>query len=275
MLVSACGGGDKGPTAPAPVATVIIAAGSATVLVGQSQQFSASTIAASGATLTGRVVRWSSSNASVGTMSDAGLLVGIATGATTTSATSEGRSGTAMITVLPVPVARVSITPSAGSLLVGQTLQLLATPLDSVGGALMSRDVTWSSSEASRATVSGNGLVTALTAGAVVISAVSEGRSGSASVSVLPVPVASIAVVTPLALVPIGQTLQLSASTRDSVGGALVGRAITWTSSGPTKASVSGSGVLTALSVGVVSVTAASEGRSGSAAITVTASQAR
>ena len=274
MLVSACGGGDKGPTAPAPVATVVIAVGSATVLVGQSQQFSASTIAASGATLTGRVVRWSSSNVSVGTMSDAGLLVGIATGATTISATSEGRSGTTIITVLPVPVARVSITPPAGSLLVGQTLQLLATPLDSVGGALTSRDVTWSSSDASRATVSGNGLVTALTAGAVVISAVSEGRSGSASVSVLPVPVASIAVVTPFALVPIGQTLQLSASTRDSVGGALVGRAITWTSSDPTKASVSGSGVLTALSVGVVSVTAASEGRSGSAAITVTASQA-
>ena len=273
-LVSACGGGDKGPTTPAPVATVVIAAGSVTVLVGQSQQFSASTIAANGATLAGRVVRWSSSNAAVGTMSDAGLLVSVATGSTTISATSEGRSGTATITVIPVPVARVRVTPSAGSLLVGQTLLLVATPLDSVGAALSNRDVTWTSSDATRATVSGNGLVTALTAGPVVFSAASEGQSGSASISVLPVPVASIAVVTPSALVPVGQTLQLSASVRDSAGGALLGRAITWTSSDPTKASVSGSGVLTALNIGVVSVAAASEGRSGTAAITVTASQA-
>ena len=274
LLAAACGGGEKGPTAPAPVASVVIAAGSSTVLVGQSQQLSASTIAASGATLTGRVVRWSSSNAAVGTISDAGLLLGVATGSTTISATSEGRSGSATLTILPVPVASVNVTPSAAVLLMGQTLQLSATARDSIGSVLSGRDITWSSNDASRATVSASGLVTTLTTGPVVISAASEGWSGSAAVSVLPVPVASVAITTPATLVPIGRTLQLSATMRDSVGGVLVGRAITWTSGDATKASVSGSGVLTALGVGTVSIVATSEGRSGSATITVTVSQA-
>ena len=274
LLLAGCGGGDKGPTAPAPVASVVIATAPATVLVGQSQQLSAATRSASGAPLTGRAVRWSSSNAAVGTISDAGLFLGVAAGSTTITATSEGASGTATMAVLPVPVASVSMTPTAGTLLVGQTLQLAAAPRDSIGGPLSGRDITWSSSEASRATVSGTGLVTALSVGPVTISASSEGRSGSATLSVLPVPVASVLVSTPSALVQIGQTLQLSAATRDSVGGALSGRSVAWTSSDPSSASVSGSGVLTALTAGAVTITATSEGRSGSVTVTITASQA-
>jgi uncharacterized protein YjdB len=274
LLLAACGGGDAGPTAPPPVASVVIAVGPATVLVGQSLPLSATTRSASGAPLTGRAIRWSSSNAAVGTVSDAGLFSAVAVGSTTITATSEGASGTAAFTVLPVPVASVSVTPTAGTLLVGQSLQLAAAPRDSIGGTLSGRDVAWSSSEASRATVSGAGLVTALSVGPVTISASSEGRSGSATLSVLPVPVASVLVSTPSALVQIGQTLQLSATTRDSVGGTLSGRTIAWTSSDASRASVSGSGVLTALTAGAATITATSEGRSGSVTVTITASQA-
>ena len=274
LLLAACGGGDVGPIAPPAVASVNIAAGPATVLVGQSVQLSAATRSASGAPLTGRVVRWNSSNAAVGTVSDAGLFSAVAVGSTTITATSEGASNTATMAVLPVPVASVSLTPTAGTLLVGQSLQLAASPRDSIGGTLSGRDVTWSSSEASRATVSGTGLVTALSVGPVTISASSEGRTGTATLSVLPVPVASVIVSAPSALVQIGQTLQLSAVTRDSAGGALNGRTIAWTSSDPTRASVSGSGVLTALTAGAATITASSEGRSGSVTVTITASQA-
>jgi uncharacterized protein YjdB len=72
------------------------------------------------------VVRWSSSNAAVGTVSDAGLFSAVAVGSTTITATSEGASSTATMAVLPVPVASVSVTPTAGTLLVGQSLQLAA-----------------------------------------------------------------------------------------------------------------------------------------------------
>ena len=274
LLLVGCGGGDKGPTAPASVASVVIAPANTTLLVGQSQQLTASTLAASGAALSGRSVTWSSSNSAVGTVSGTGLLAVTAPGATTITATSEGRVGTATITVIPVPVASVVVTPGTTSILVGQTVQLTAAARDSVGGALSGREVTWSSSDVTRATVSGTGLATALTVGPVSISGTTEGKSGTASISVLPVPVASVAIDAPPALIRVGQAVQLSAAARDSIGGALAGRLITWSSNDATIASVSASGVLTGLRAGTVTISASSEGRSATATVTVTASLA-
>ena len=274
LLLVGCGGGDKGPTAPAPVASVVVAPANTTLLSGQSLQLSASTLAANGATLGGRAVTWSSSNSAVGTVSGTGLLAVTAPGATTISAASEGKIGTTTITVIPVPVASVVVTPGATTILVGQTVQLTAAARDSVGGALSGREVTWSSSDVTRATVSGTGLATALTAGAVSISGTSEGKSGTASISVLPVPVASVSIDLPTAVIRVGQAVQLSAAARDSIGGVLAGRTIAWSSSDPTIASVSASGVLTGLRAGTVTITAASEGRSATATATVTASLA-
>ncbi len=274
LLLVGCGGGDKGPTAPASVASVVIAPANTTLLVGQSQQLTASTLAASGAALSGRSVTWSSSNSAVGTVSGTGLLAVTAPGATTITATSEGRVGTATITVIPVPVASVVVTPGTTSILVGQTVQLTAAARDSVGGALSGREVTWSSSDVTRATVSETGLATALTVGPVSISGTTEGKSGTASISVLPVPVASVAIDAPPALIRVGQAVQLSAAARDSIGGALAGRLITWSSNDATIASVSASGVLTGLRAGTVTISAASEGRSATATVTVTASLA-
>ncbi|PHX66227.1 MAG: hypothetical protein CK550_00810 [Gemmatimonadetes bacterium] len=274
LLLVGCGGGDKGPTAPASVASVVIAPANTTLLVGQSQQLTASTLAASGAALSGRSVTWSSSNSAVGTVSGTGLLAVTAPGATTITATSEGRVGTATITVIPVPVASVVVTPGTTSILVGQTVQLTAAARDSVGGALSGREVTWSSSDVTRATVSGTGLATALTVGPVSISGTTEGKSGTASISVLPVPVASVAIDAPPALIRVGQAVQLSAAARDSIGGALAGRLIAWSSNDATIASVSASGVLTGLRAGTVTISAASEGRSATATVTVTASLA-
>lgn len=274
LLLVGCGGGDKGPTAPAPVASVAIAPSNTTLLSGQSQQLTATTLAANGATLSGRAVAWNSSNPAVGTVSGTGLLSVTAAGATTITATSEGKAGTATITVIPVPVSSVVVTPGATTILVGQTVQLTAVARDSVGGALMGREVTWTSSDVSRATVSGTGLATTLTVGAVRIEGTSEGKTGTAVISVLPVPVASVAIVAAAPLIRVGQAIQLSAAARDSVGGALVGRPIAWSSSDATIASVSASGVLTGLRAGAVTITAATEGRSATAGITVSASLA-
>jgi len=49
--------------------------------------------------LTGRVVGWASSNPAIATVSATGLVTGVAAGAATITATSEGKSGTAAITV--------------------------------------------------------------------------------------------------------------------------------------------------------------------------------
>jgi hypothetical protein len=84
----------------------------------------------------------------------------------------------------PSAVASVAMSPASGSVQVGQVLQLTATPLDASGNVLGGRTVTWATSNAAVATVSGTGLVTAVAAGAATISAMSEGVQGMAAVTV-------------------------------------------------------------------------------------------
>ena len=142
----------------------------------------------------------------------------------------------ATVTVAPVPVASVALTPGSASLFVGQSVQLNATPLDSIGGVLTGRVVTWTSSTASIATVTGSGLVTAAGAGSATITATSEGKQASASITGSTVPVATVSVSPASANVAVGGTQQLSAVTRDSAGTTLTGRVVTWTSSNTTAA---------------------------------------
>jgi len=82
------------------------------------------------------------------------------------------------------PVATVTVSPSSGTVGVGQVLQLAATLRDASGNVLTGRTVTWSSNLLSVASVSGSGLVTGLLAGSTTITATSEGQSGSASITV-------------------------------------------------------------------------------------------
>src|SRR5437773_589908 len=101
---------------------------------------------AGGTPLSGRTVTWSSSNTTVATVSNSGLVSGVTPGTATITATSEGKSGTSSITVTNVPVASVDVTPPSASVQAGQTVQLTATPRDAGGNPLSGRTVTWSSS---------------------------------------------------------------------------------------------------------------------------------
>jgi len=102
---------------------------------------------------------------------------------------------TATITVsCPTPVATVSVTPASASVLAGQTVQLTAIPLDANGNPLSGRVVTWSSDNATVASVSASGVVTANVVGSATITATSEGQSATSSITVTGVPVASVTV---------------------------------------------------------------------------------
>jgi uncharacterized protein YjdB len=67
----------------------------------------------------------------------------------------------------------------------------------------------------------------------------------------------------------VGGSQQLTASAKDAVGNDLTGRAVTWTSSAHSVASVDGSGMVSAVAVGTASITATSEGKTATATITV------
>lgn len=98
IVLSGCSGGEKS-TAPAPVASVTVSPATASLVVGSAQQFMATTTDASGSTLTGRVVAWSSSDATKASVSSGGMVTAAAVGSATITATSEGKSGTSTVTV--------------------------------------------------------------------------------------------------------------------------------------------------------------------------------
>jgi uncharacterized protein YjdB len=243
----------------------------ASVVLGATQALTATTKDANGNVLTGRVVTWTSSATAVATVSTSGVVTGVATGTATITATSEGKtSNPSTITVTPVPVGTVTVAPSTNSIFVQQTAQLTATVKDLNGVVVTDRVVTWSSNNPAFVSVSSSGVVTGLIPGSATITATSEGKSGSASVNVTLAPVATVTVTPPTASVIQGQTQALSATLKDALGNTLTGRTITWTTSAPSFATVSSSGVVTAVAVGSATITATSEGKTGTATITVT-----
>jgi Bacterial Ig-like domain (group 2) len=138
--------------------------------------------------LSGRTITWASDNTTVARVSTSGLVTGVVAGLATITATSEGRSGTAAITVANLPVASVTVSPASASVQVGATLQLTATARDASGNLLSGRAVTWASSNTAAATVSASGRVTGVATGAATITATSEGQNGTSAITVIPVP---------------------------------------------------------------------------------------
>jgi len=183
-----------GSQPPAPVATVTLTPGSATLNEGQTLQLTATLKDANGNPLVGRSITWSSSNPSAAGVNGTGLVTGVTAGSATITATSEGKSGTSAITVVHMPVASVTVTPASGTVSAGSSVQLTATPKDANGNPLVGRTVTWQSSNTATATVNGSGLVSGVAAGSATITATSEGQSGTSAITVTP-PSASVVLV--------------------------------------------------------------------------------
>ncbi|OLE68781.1 MAG: hypothetical protein AUG74_09330, partial [Bacteroidetes bacterium 13_1_20CM_4_60_6] len=164
----------------------------------------------------------------------------------------------------------VTVTPGSASVNEGKTVQLTATLRDAAGNVLTGRTVTWTSANTSVATVSGSGLVTGKVAGTAAITATSEGQSGSSAVTVVHVPVATVTVTPATPSVVVGRTVTLTATLKDANGNTLTGRTVTWSSGNTSVATVNASGVVTGVAAGSTTITATSEGQSGTAALMVT-----
>ena len=164
-------------------------------------------------------------------------------------------------------VVSVAVTPRLNNLVVGGTQQLAAQALDVSGNPVAGKTITWVSSEPTVATVSASGLVTSVGPGATAIQASADNSSGFAAISVT-APVSSVVVTGNAGVIPVGLTQQLTANLRDARGNSVYLRAVAWTSSAPTIATVSNSGLVTAVAAGTATITATSEGRTGTATVT-------
>jgi uncharacterized protein YjdB len=253
---------------------VTVAAPSTTLTPGRPVTFTASYVDRKGRPLSGRTVTWTSSDSTIATVSQAGVVVGIAGGTAKITASVDGVSDGVTVTVAPPQVASVTVSLDNPTPNVGQTTQATATSKDAQGNVLIGRPVSsWVSSNPSVATVSASGVVTAVSAGAATITATVDGVvSSPATVTVRGSSVSSVRVTLSASTVLVGQTVTATAAPFDVFGAPLTGRTVSaWTSSNPSVATVNANGIVTALTAGVTIISATIENITGaSGVLTVT-----
>ncbi len=147
--------------------------------------------------ITGSSVGWSSSNTDVATVtSPGGLVTGVSTGTATMTASAQGVSGTASVSVTIANINTLVITTNQGSTTPISTATLSGAPAtlqfyayaNSNPANDVSDAVTWSSSNTSVATIStglssGNGLVTSVAAGTTNITASTTNSTTGATIT--------------------------------------------------------------------------------------------
>jgi len=167
----------------------------------------------------------------------------------------------------------LAVTPANSTILPSKTQQMTATGTFGDGSTKdISTSVTWTSSNTAVVTVSATGLVTTLTVGSATIAAKQGSTSGSSSLTVATVVINSITVSPGNTSIRAGQTQQYAATATMSDGSTRdVTSQVTWASSNTNVATISSTGLATAVTAGSTNISAASGNITNSTPLTVTA----
>jgi hypothetical protein len=115
-------------------------------------------------------------------------------------------------------------------------------------------------------------LVTAVGVGSASIIATSEGKTGSATLTVPTAGTASVTVSLASPIIALRSLTQATGTAKDANGNTLPDKDIAFSSDNPSVATVSAQGVVTGVGMGTAHIIGSNEGQSGSATITVAAS---
>ena len=258
-------------TTPIPtpkVVSIAVVPARSDLHVGDTMQLTAAPRAAGGTAAGGRM-EWKSADPAIASVSGTGLVTALAPGAASITATCEGVSGSAKVTVTPIPVATVIVEPVEPTLAVGEQLTFRAVVRDPHGAPLHDREVKWSASPAGAITLSAAGEAKATREGVVEVHAECEGVKGSARVTVTPAPVAQVTLSPSEIAIRAGETATLTAALADRHGGKLTGRELEWRSSAEKVAAVDPRGVVTGLAEGTGEITVRVEGKHATARVRV------
>ena len=222
----------------------------ASLKVGESLTLTATV---SPAEATKRDVTWSSSDTSVATVSDTGVVSAVKAGsATITATTAEGGfKATCNVKVSAPSVTGVSLDRSEASLKVGESVALSATVSPSDAS---NRNVTWSSSDSSVASVDGSGVVSAAKAGKATITVTTEdgGFKASCTVTVAAPGVSGVSLDQNDVSLSVGESVTLSATVSPDNAS---DRSVSWSSSDSSVATVSDKGAVKAVGGGTATIT--------------------
>lgn len=271
IIVALTWGCSPAPTQPVTVASVSVTLQASSLPAEATTQASAVARGADGRTIPGKSATWLSSSPQVATITSNGTVTAVSPGQSLIQATIEGIMGTALLTVTPAPVASIDVTISKSTIEVTETGVAIATPRSASGSVLSGRTILWSSSANAVATVSQAGLVLGVMPGTATITASSEGTTNGIVVTVVPATVATVQVSPPVvALMRTGQTVQLTAITRDARGNILTGHLVSFTTTNEFRVTAGMTGLVMATgpSVTPISIIVSSEGKSTQAVIT-------
>lgn len=186
----------------------------------------------------------------------------------------------------PGHIVSINIFPPAESIAIGDTAAFFADARDAAGNQVATAHFRWTVGDRTIAQIEGDFgssvILRALRSGSTTVTAKSEGATGSSFLVVfesLPPPppdsnrVATVTVTPPVDSVAVGDSASFLATLRDSLGNIVIGPAVFWNVSDSTVALIEGafgtSVVVRALRSGTATITATSQGKSGSGSLIV------
>ena len=242
-----------------PVTKITLSSTSLSLTVGGGNGNLAAVVSPSNAT--DKSLTWVSSQPSVATVSNDGIVTPVSGGTTTITAMANDGSGvkaSCNVTVTE-PVSSITLSSSTLSLFVGKATQLTATVSPSTA---TDKSLTWSTSNSSIATVSAEGVVKAVGEGKATITATAKDGSGikaSCTVTVT-VPVSTISLSSNSLALFVGKSSQLTATVSPTTA---TNQSLTWSTSNTNIATVSADGIVKAVGEGKAIITATAKDGSG------------
>jgi hypothetical protein len=243
---------------PPTILALNVTPATAEVEVPNAQQFAATATMSDGShPVVTDLCTWSSSNASAATVSTAGLATGVAAGFTEIRCDYDSMTAQGGLTVtVPITLSSILVSPAAPSIETGDTQQFSATGIMSDSSTT---DLTglcaWTSGTPSVATVSSTGLATGVSAGTSAIRCTYSGIYNEKTLTVAAPTLVSVTVSPATSTREVGQTQQYTAiRTMSDATTATITDQCAWTSSSTSVATVSSSGVVTAVAAGSANI---------------------
>ena len=198
---------------------------------------------------------WSSSNESIATVDENGVVTAIAIGeATITATTNDGTNLSASCKITVIQLAEsIALNKTTASLKATETITLNATVLPAT---TTNKSVSWTSSNEAVATVDANGVVTAIALGEAVITATTtDGSDLSATCKVTVIPTLAETITLDKTEISLEAT-EIATLVATVLPELTTNKSVTWTSSNEEVATVDENGVVTAITVGEATIIA-------------------
>jgi len=264
ILIVACDSGVETPQSATPTGAKAIAVAplSATLTMGDTLTLVATATDANGDTIQNPGVLWVTLHPNIATISPTGLVTAVAPGTDSIAATSGYAATVVPLTVNPPSTDSVSVVPAAVTIATGSSFTLRALVRTVAGDSIPGATVTWSSQSASIATVAASGsltgTVTGVKPGTTTVTATAGPSTAPVIVTVVPAVVVSLSAAhTPLKLTT-GSSQPLVVVAHTASGATVADPPLSWVSAHPTIATVSASGVISAIRPGNDTITVSS-----------------